>query len=61
TALGATYLAGLAVGYWKDFDEIWHQWQIDKTFEPKMDRAQVEELSRGWQKALERAKGWVES
>ena len=60
TALGAAYLAGLAVGYWHSIDEIGTQWQIDQTFEPAMDRAEVEALMARWNKALERAKGWEE-
>ena len=60
TALGAAYLAGLAVGYWDSIDEIGTQWQIDQTFEPAMDRAEVEALMTRWNKALERAKGWEE-
>ena len=59
TALGAAYLAGLAVGYWRDTNEIQHQWQKDKEFRPELDRAKVAELKRGWQKAVERAKGWL--
>ena len=57
TALGAAYLAGLAVGYWKDTAEIASQWQADRRFEPSMPRERVEKLRAGWQRALERAKG----
>ncbi len=60
TALGAAYLAGLAVGYWHSVDEIGAQCQIDQPFEPAMDRAEVEALMARWNKALERAKGWEE-
>ena len=60
TALGAAYLAGLAVGYWHNVDEIAALWQIDRTFEPAMDRAQVEALMAQWNKALTRAKAWEE-
>ncbi len=60
TALGAAYLAGLATGYWQSIDEIAVLWQIDRTFEPAMDRAKVEALMARWNKALERAKGWEE-
>ena len=59
TALGAAYLAGLAVGFWKDTNEIQHQWQIDKEFKPSMDREKVAELKRGWTKAVSKAKGWA--
>ncbi|WP_047984214.1 glycerol kinase GlpK [Ornithinibacillus californiensis] len=53
TALGAAYLAGLAVGYWKDKEEIAQQWQIDKTFENTMDSEEKDKLYAGWQKAVE--------
>jgi glycerol kinase len=52
TALGAAYLAGLAVGYWKSIEEIQQQWQIDKTFEPVMSESQRNELTSGWQRAV---------
>lgn len=61
TALGAAYLAGLAVGYWKDQAEIAKQWQVDRIFEPSMLQARREDLLAGWQKALERAKGWKQA
>ena len=59
TALGAAYLAGLAVGYWKDPDEIATQWQIDHVFEPALSPERREELRAGWTKALDRAKDWA--
>jgi glycerol kinase len=59
TALGAAYLAGLAVGYWKDADEISAQWQTDRVFEPAMPRERAALLTAGWRKALDRAKNWV--
>ncbi|MGG0544947.1 glycerol kinase GlpK [Priestia aryabhattai] len=52
TALGAAYLAGLAVGYWKDCDEIAQQWNMEKSFEPNMEEEQREELYSGWKKAV---------
>lgn len=58
TALGAAYLAGLAVGFWKDTGEIGGQWKVDKTFEPKMPRTQAAELRGRWNEALSRSKGW---
>jgi glycerol kinase len=58
TALGAAYLAGLAVGYWKNAGAIATQWQVEKTFEPKMARARVQELRGRWNEALARAKDW---
>ena len=60
TALGAAYLAGLAVGYWQDSEEIGAQWRADRSFEPGMSRDQVESLMAGWRKAVERAKNWAE-
>ncbi|MCG7335308.1 glycerol kinase GlpK [Sporosarcina sp. ACRSM] len=55
TALGAAYLAGLAVGFWKDCSEISAHWQLDRPFEPVMDQAQREDLYGGWQKAVQAA------
>jgi len=60
TALGAAYLAGLAVGYWKDHDEINQQWQEDKRFEPSMDKKKADELKNGWKRALKATKAWSE-
>ena len=60
TALGAAYLAGLAVGYWKNMDEISNQWQIEKTFEPQMQSSQKHELIKGWQRAIKAAVAWSE-
>jgi glycerol kinase len=59
TALGAACLAGLAVGFWKDTNELEKQWQMDKQFRPAMERGKVAELKRGWRKAVERSKGWL--
>jgi glycerol kinase len=58
TALGAAYLAGLAVGYWKNLDSIAQQWKVEKVFEPKMPRAQVAALRSRWNDALGRSKNW---
>jgi glycerol kinase len=58
TALGAAYLAGLAVGFWKDTGEISTQWKVDKVFEPKMTRDRASELRGRWNEALSRSKGW---
>jgi glycerol kinase len=60
TALGAAYLAGLAVGYWKDIKEISKQWQVDRRFTPTMKAAECKRLCAGWDKALRRAKAWEE-
>ncbi len=58
TALGAAYLAGLAVGYWKDTEEIAKQWKADRRFVSTMKPARRRVLLAGWEKALERSKGW---
>ena len=60
TALGAAYLAGLAVGYWKDRDEIAGNWQIDQRFKPQMDDKRREELKKGWKRAVRCALAWAE-
>lgn len=52
TALGAAYLAGLAVGFWKDQKEIAEQWSLNRSFEPKMEENQREDLYNGWKKAI---------
>ncbi|MGB9663059.1 MAG: glycerol kinase GlpK [Moorellaceae bacterium] len=59
TALGAAYLAGLAVGYWSSQEEIAEQWQMDKRFEPAMDGTVRDKLYSGWKRAVERALGWA--
>jgi glycerol kinase len=59
TALGAAYLAGLAVGYWENVDQITANRHIDRTFEPAMSRDRVAELRAGWENAVSRTKGWV--
>jgi glycerol kinase len=58
TALGAAYLAGLAVGFWKSQADIARQWQADKRFKPAMKTAARNQAAAGWVKALGRAKGW---
>ncbi len=58
TALGAAYLAGLAVGYWKDHSEIDNQWQLDKRFEPGMNQTEAENLIKGWDRALKATIAW---
>ena len=58
TALGAAYLAGLAVGFWKDREEIAKQWRIDKSFEPTMNDQQRNALYEGWEKAVEATMGF---
>ncbi|WP_440603422.1 glycerol kinase GlpK [Bacillus sp. GB_SG_008] len=58
TALGAAYLAGLAVGYWKGQEEIAAQWNMDKSFAPAMEAGTSEELYAGWKKAIEATKAF---
>jgi glycerol kinase len=59
TALGAAYLAGLAVGFWRDTDDIAKQCRAAKAFEPKMSTDQRETLYASWKRAVERARGWA--
>ena len=54
TALGAAYLAGLAVGFWKDLDEIKQQWQVERTFEPVPDNEEIAVAKQGWADAVRR-------
>jgi glycerol kinase len=58
TALGAAYLAGIAVGYWKSVDDVSGQWKVDRRFEPAMPRAAANALRQRWSEALGRSKGW---
>jgi len=58
TALGAAYLAGLAVGFWNTRQEIASQWRVERRFEPRMSRAQALALRQRWTHAVQRAKGW---
>lgn len=60
TAIGAAFLAGLAVGFWKDQSEIQSLWESDKSFQPEMDAEKRENLIHFWHKAVERSKNWVE-
>jgi glycerol kinase len=59
TALGAAYLAGLAVGYWSSPSEVAGQWRVERRFEPRLPRGQVESLRGRWHEAVHRAKGWA--
>lgn len=54
TALGAAYLAGLAVGFWENIDELKKQWQVERTFEPVKDSPEIEEAKKGWADAIQR-------
>ena len=58
TALGAAYLAGLAVGFWKDMEEIKRNWAVDRAFTVQMDEAARTQRYAGWQKAITRAMDW---
>ena len=58
TALGAAYLAGLAVGFWKDIEELRSKWQIDQTFEPKVNEAERAECIHGWSRAILATNNW---
>ena len=60
TALGVAYLAGLAVGYWNSKEEIAQRWHVEQQFTPQMPHTVREENCRGWQKAVGRAKQWIE-
>lgn len=59
TALGAAYLAGLAVKYWQSTDELAQKWAIDRTFEPQISADQRESMLHGWHRAVERARHWA--
>ena len=60
TALGAAYLAGLAVGYWNSVDDIQQQWQIERHFNPSMTPDEIAPLLKGWQRAIRAAIAWAE-
>ncbi|MEI7589586.1 MAG: glycerol kinase GlpK [Chitinophagia bacterium] len=58
TALGAAYLAGLAVGFWKDIEELRSKWQIDQIFEPTIKEEQRSEWIKGWERAIKATNNW---
>jgi len=58
TVLGATYLAGLAVGYWPNQEEIATQWAVDRRFTPAIQSSERQLRKAGWKRALERARNW---
>ncbi len=60
TALGAAFLAGLAVGFWNDKEEINKYWKLDEQFKPQLADEKVQEYKRCWKKAVEKAKAWIE-
>jgi glycerol kinase len=59
TAMGAAFLAGLAVGYWENPEEIQDIWQTDKTFSPTADRVETEEIIKGWYRAIDALEYWT--
>ncbi|MBN8247742.1 MAG: glycerol kinase, partial [Verrucomicrobia bacterium] len=59
TALGAAYLAGLGVGFWKSRESLATQWQAERTFEPQMASGRAEELRARWDEAVRRAREWA--
>ncbi len=60
TALGAAYLAGLAVHYWENLDDMQQQWQVDKKFVPEMETGRRTELLNGWQRAVRSSIAWAD-
>jgi glycerol kinase len=59
TALGAAYLAGLAVGYWDNQQQLAKNWSLDQEYTPHMLAAQSDQLYRGWQEAVRRSRSWA--
>ena len=59
TAMGAAYLAGLAVGYWANKEEVIKNWAIDKKFEPEVEEEERQKRIKGWNKAVKYAYGWA--
>jgi glycerol kinase len=59
TAMGAAYLAGLAVGYWESADQIRSNWKVDRIFTPQMEQETRDERLRGWEKAVKYSFGWA--
>ena len=60
TALGAAYLAGLAVGFWKGIEEIEAQWAAERTFTCSMTKVEQDKLMKGWAKAVGRSRSWTD-
>jgi len=61
TALGAAYLAGLAVGYWKSINDIQQQWQVNQSFSPSIKEDKRNELVKGWQRAVKASIAWADN
>ena len=60
TALGAAYLAGLAVGYWDGLDDVTRNWALDREFTPAMPAAARDALYERWKKAVDRSRDWAD-
>ncbi len=60
TALGAAYLAGLAVGFWDGLDDLKNHWAVDKTFSPGMEKSVIADYLKQWHKAVDRSRNWIE-
>ena len=60
TALGAAYLAGLAVGFWDNLEELEANREVERLFTPDIDPARREKLYHGWQRAVERSRNWAD-
>ena len=58
--MGAAYLAGLAVGYWENQQQICQNWSVDRTFMPEISEADRKKRIAGWEKAVTCARGWAE-
>ena len=61
TAMGAAYLAGLAVGYWTDLEEIRKNWSVDRTFQPEISAEERTSRLKGWEKAVSCSAGWAKN
>jgi glycerol kinase len=61
TALGAAYAAGLAVGFYKNLEDLRAQWAVDRTWQPHMDQRQRETMYSSWKKAVTRSFDWIDS
>ena len=61
TALGAAFVAGLAIGFWQDKDELRQYWQVDKIYKPNIDTAKRDNLKNNWNKAISKSSGWQEN
>ncbi|NPV71854.1 MAG: glycerol kinase GlpK [Firmicutes bacterium] len=61
TALGAAYLAGLAVGFWSGLDEVAKKWKVDAGFDPAMEAGTRDKMYAGWKRAVQRAAGWEQA